>query len=648
MDILQTIPGIGPKTKKLLEKLQIYSAKDLLYHFPSRYLDFSQTKNISDLIVNDVATIKAQVISFVNLKTRRGISMQKIMVSDSSGQIQIIFFNQDYLRSTLKIGDKYSFAGTIGSFSGKLCLTSPEYGDLHTGKIVPIYPQTAGLSSKLLRKLITQTLSLYKLPDLPDPIRTKHHLEPINDSLLNMHFPANYDKLETSQQDLAIREILELQLRSMYLKQSWDKRRVQKVLIYKKDQEQKIISSLSFELTPSQAIAWEEIKTDIFSTKKPANRLLEGDVGSGKTVLALLCCTQALANSTTSVIVAPTEILAMQHYQKFSTSVDSKDLLLLTGSKKAKPDNNPKIIITTHAIFFKDEALLQKISLVVIDEQHKFGVAQRSYFETKDTSPHILTMTATPIPRTVNLALLGHLDISTLSLPPGRLPVKTYIVPQQKQSDCWNWVDTQISSHKSQAYVVTPLIESSEILDTLSAAQTTYTDLREKLPNQSIALLHGKQRSAEKEKIMADFKDNKTNILVSTPVIEVGVDVPNATIMVILSPERFGLAQLHQLRGRVGRGQSQSYCYLFTNSALSRLQVFAKTNSGHDLAQFDLENRGAGEIFGTLQHGFATSKLAKTSDLELIKKAQKILVDLKPYLSKKDNLLREITQVALN
>ncbi len=649
MDIIQTIPGIGPKTKKLLEKLNIFTTKDLLYHFPSRYLDFSQTKNISELLINDIATIKAQIVSFVNLKTRRGMSMQKLVVGDSSGQLQIIFFNQDYLRNTLKPGETYSFAGTISTFSGKICLTSPEYGDLHTGKILPIYPQTAGLSSKLLRKLITQALSLPKLPDLPQSILVKHQLEPLSQSLINIHFPTSFSKLEISQENLATREILELQIKSMYLKEAWARRRPQKILQYKQLAEDMLINKLPFQLTSSQLQAWKEIKIDLFSPQKPTNRLLEGDVGSGKTVLALLACTQALENSTTSVLIAPTEILAQQHYHNFLKFIDKDQILLLTGSKKSKLSVTPKIIITTHAIFFKNQELLKSISLVVIDEQHKFGVAQRSYFESKDISPHILTMTATPIPRTVNLALLGHLDISTLSLPPGRLAIKTYLVPEQKQPSCWNWVSEQIKQHKSQAYVVAPLIEESENLDSVDSVQTVFENLQKILPQHRIGLLHGKQRPAEKEQIMSDFKSQTIDILVSTPVIEVGIDIANATMMVILSPQRFGLAQLHQLRGRIGRGQAQSYCYLFTNTTTGRLQYFSQTNSGHQLAQYDLHSRGAGEIFGTLQHGFTmASRLNQLSDLDLIKKAQNILSDLKPFLGKENDFTKDLRQVALN
>ncbi len=644
---IQTISGLGPKTKQKLEKLNIFTSKDLLYHFPSRYLDFSLHSKISELKLNDTVTIKVKVLSFYNINTKRGMGMQKITVSDSSGKLDIIFFNQKFLQSVFKLDEQYSFAGTVTSFAGKLCLISPEYGDLHTGKIIPIYPQTAGISSKLLRKLIANTLPYSNLLDYPKPVLEKYKIDNILDSLTEIHYPKNQSNLERAKSNLALREVVELQLKSHLLKQDWDKHRLSNKLSFFQKEEKDFLNKLPFTLTPSQDTAWSEIKKDLIS-QKPTNRLLQGDVGSGKTVIAMLSCLLALANKTTSVVIAPTEVLALQHYNTFKQNFQEKDLQILTGSKKNKIEKN-KIIITTHAIFFKKDLSLDNISLVVIDEQHKFGVSQRSFFENKNTLPHILTMTATPIPRTVNLTLLGHLNVSVLTSPPsGRLKVKTHIISTTKQNDCLKWVEKELHTNSSQAFVVAPLIETSESLEGVSSAKNIQEYIQKLLKNTTVELLHGKQKPSQKEQLMQDFKNNKFGILVSTPVIEVGVDIPNATSMIIFSPERFGLAQLHQLRGRVGRSDKQSYCFLITDKPSQRLEMFCKTTDGATLALYDLKNRGAGEVFGTLQHGFSNSmRLAKTSDLELINKAQLIVNSLLQtnYLNK--NYLQS-QRVALN
>jgi len=645
MDI-QTISGLGPKTKQKLEHLGIHTIKDLLYHFPSRYLDFSKISKISELQLNDTATIRVQVLSFINLKTRRGMSMQKLVVADETGRLSIIFFNQNYLQSSLKIGEKYSFAGRVGIFSKSLTLQNPEYGDLHTGKIVPVYPQTAGVSTKLIRKIVTSALLKNDLLDFPENILNKYSIQPIRTSLNQIHFPKSNPELEQAQTNLALREIIDLQLQSYKIKEDWKKQKLTKQIAFDQKSEDIFRKKLPFKLTSSQEKAWLEIKDDIFS-KRPTNRLLQGDVGSGKTILAMLSCIQSLKNKTTSIVIVPTEVLAQQHYQNFSKYIDKKDIVLITGSNKNKFEEN-KIIITTHAIFFKKELSLDTISIVIIDEQHKFGVSQRSFFEHKNKVPHILTMTATPIPRTVNLTLLGHLDVSVLDAPPsGRLPIVTKIINEKRLTDCLSWIHKEYVQNKTQAFIVAPLIEMSESLEGV----VSVSDLEEKVKNilkqAKVGLLHGKLKPKDKEQIMSDFKENKTSILVSTPVIEVGVDIPNATSIIIFSPERFGLAQLHQLRGRVGRGDKQSYCFLVANRPSARLNMFTNTKDGNKLALFDLSNRGAGDIFGTLQHGFSNLKLANTSDIELINKAQKVLKDLlkiKFFNTKQEKSLR----VALN
>ncbi|MBU0486262.1 MAG: DEAD/DEAH box helicase, partial [Proteobacteria bacterium] len=388
-------------------------------------------------------------------------------------------------------------------------------------------------------------------------------------------------------------------------------------------------------LTKDQKKVWKEIKTNLISQSHTTNRLLVGDVGSGKTIIAILSCFLAYLNNSLSVILAPTEILAQQHYKTFSKllKIFKINIYLLTSNSKIKIENIKKssIIISTHAILYKKKSLLKKIALVIVDEQHKFGVKQRSTFNFSQNPPHTITMTATPIPRSISLTMLGNLSISNITtMPKNRLPVKSFLVPNHKKQDCYQWIKKEIKKTKCQAFVVCPFVEESETLTSIKSAKKEFEKFSKKIfPNLKLDLLHGKTKSVKRQQIIKNFQKNKTNILITTPIIEVGIDIPNSTILIIQSADRFGLAQLHQLRGRIGRGQQQSYCYLFTDSdnqkALNRLNFITKHQNGLKIAQYDLKTRGPGEVFSTLQHGFPSLKLANLSNTKLIALSQKIL-----------------------
>lgn len=643
MESLTQIPGVGTKTLEKLQKLNITKPQDLLYHFPYRYVDFSNITSIINAQENENITIKGQLLNFQNIFTRSHKNLQKAVVADKTGQINLLWFNQPYLSKNFKVGENYSFAGTISIFQGKKTMIAPVSGQYSTGKIIAIYPETSGLTSNWFRKTIQtflpQLLNEVK-ETLPSSIIKKHSLSDLKDSLYQIHCPQNSQKLETARYRLSLQEILSIQAQSWLIKKDWLTKSPKKILKNTKIFDQKIkklISSLPFKLTDAQIKVWQETKLDITNDKKVTNRLIQGDVGSGKTIIALLACYLTYLNNSLSLFLAPTEILAQQHFatfQKFFKKL-KVPIFLLTSSNKIKLDDIPKnaIIIATHAAIYQKTAIQKDIALLIIDEQHKFGVKQRSFLGDLKNLPHCLTMTATPIPRTISLTLLGNLDISVIdTLPQNRLPIKTFLVQPQKISQCYSWIQNQILTTKCQAFIVCPFIDISETMQSVKSAKVEFEKLKEIFPKLKLSLLHGKIKSKDREKIISDFQKNKTNILVTTPIIEVGVDIPNSTIMIIQSAERFGLSQLHQLRGRVGRGESQSYCYLFTESdqdkAQNRLKFMEKHSNGLKIAEYDLQIRGPGETFSTIQHGFPSLKLANFSDTQLISTSQKILSDL--------------------
>lgn len=631
------INGIGPKTASKLSGLNIENDLDLLFHYPHRYLDFSKTIPISKVKLNENCTISGQIIHLQNIFIRHSKSLQIIILKDKTGQIELTWFNQPFLVKNFKMGETWAFAGTPTEYHHQLTMFSPEYGQYNTGKIIPIYPETKGLGSRWFRKTINLNFNKL-LQEINDPIPSKllseYHLLPLDQSLKGVHFPSSLSHLEKSRFRLGFDEIISILVQSSIQKKSWELLKPKHILKIDKTIDSKIkklISKFPFTLTESQINAWIEIKNDILSTLKTTNRLLCGDVGSGKTVLAILSAYLTSLNQHQTLILAPTEILARQHHQTFTKYLPKIPIYFLS-THTSVPDSLPtnSIVIATHAAIFQKEKFIDNTALLIIDEQHKFGVKQRSFLNST-TPPHTITMTATPIPRTISLTYFGNLDISTLKNPPdNRQIIKTFLVPQNKIFNCYQWLQTDIKTRHSQAFIVCPFIEESETAITIKSAKKEFEILQTVFPNLKLALIHGKTDIKSREKILADFSKNKINILVTTPIIEVGIDFPNATTIIIQSADHFGLSQLHQLRGRVGRGELQSYCYFFTESttdiSLNRLNFLTKNSDGFKIAEYDLQTRGPGEVFSVFQHGFPSLKIANFSDLKLIE-FSKIFLD---------------------
>lgn len=630
MNSLSSIPKIGPKTIEKLNRLQIFSPLDILYHFPARYVDFSHIQKISELSVNSAATIFGTLQKFNNIFTRSHKNIQIATVFDNSDSINLIWFNQPYLSKNFIVGQTYSFAGTVTLYQNKKTIIGAMSGSKNTGQIIAVYEETRGLKSSFFRQIIS-TLNLPVVETLPVPILKKYNLLNLSTALTQIHHPTNSQMLAKASYRLGLDEILSLQSVSFLNKQQLSSQKVKQVFV-DSPKIAKLIKKLPFVLTRSQVDAWQEIKSDLLGTK-PSNRLLQGDVGSGKTIVALLACYLAYQNKSTSLLIAPTEILAKQHLATFQKILKTK-IYFLSGKHKPKKIPKGSIIIATHAAIYQKKWFSANIGLLIIDEQHKFGVKQRSFLFDSISPPHCITMTATPIPRTVSLTIMGNLDLSTLdSVPQNRLPVKTFVVPENKYTDCYRWLATHILKTREQAFIVCPFIEPSETMATVKDATSLFKHLQQEVfTSLKLALIHGKMKESERQKVLAGFASNKIDILISTPIIEVGIDFPNATTIIIQSADRFGLAQLHQLRGRVGRSSLQSYCYLFSEStsdvAKNRLNILKNNHNGQQIAEYDLKNRGPGDAFSIIQHGFPSLKIANYNDYELINTGQKIIKDL--------------------
>lgn len=637
---IESLPNTSVITVRRLKSLGINSYFDLLNYYPRRYENYSLVSSIGRLQMGETVTIKGVVKEGKFQVTRRGTRLQVFKIADDTGAISVTFFNQPYLLRLLKPGLPVSVAGKVVEFWARLTIEPKEYEIIngnpkHTGRIIPVYPEYRGLSSRILREKISYLVENIKgesqLEFLPEAIIKDAGLIDEKTALLQIHFPNDMETANLAKKRLAFDELFLIQLSSLLVKQQWRKEVVASVFTKNQKMENKIdrfVKNLPFILTKGQKQIWEEIKKDLLKPT-PMNRFLQGEVGSGKTVVAALSAYLSYLNGYQTLLMAPTEILALQHYKTmkelFARSDDPKISLLTSTEKNLSGD----VIIGTHALVTK-KAKFSRVGLVVVDEQHRFGVAQRQALKEKGVNPHLLTMTATPIPRTVALTLYNELDLSYLSdMPVNRIPVKTYFVPKTKRMSGYEWIKKQIDNEKAQVFVVCPLIEDSkhETMKSVKAAKSEFEYLKTKIFSRyRLGLLHGKLKSKEKEKIMTDFKNRVYDILVSTPVVEVGIDVPTATIIVIEAAERFGLASLHQMRGRVGRGQKQSYCLVFSEvespEIVSRLKFFAATRQGNILAEKDLENRGAGNIYGLEQHGVVDLKIASMSDLETIKKTR--------------------------
>lgn len=617
-------------SKTALEKLNIFSDEDLLHHYPFRYEDLTKTET-------------GTVVSSRNLYTRSGKTLQKFIVRTSVGNRELTFFNQPYLIKTLKPGVKISLAGDEYEVNGPL---------IHTGRLVPVYPETKGISSKMLRRWIYNLLLITKLEDwLPEKIKQKNNLIDLNSALQQIHFPANQLQIDAATRRLSFDELFLLQLEARERKSDWQEKKLPHQFTIDQEKILNLISSLPFSLTSGQNRCLKEILADL-AVDKPMNRLLQGEVGSGKTVLAAMAMYAAYLNGFQAVLMAPTTILVHQHFRTLKTIFPRTDIKidLITSGKTT---HNGDFLVGTQALLFKK--VNNKIGLVVVDEQHRFGVKQRSQLLTGEITPHLLTMTATPIPRTVALTLYSDLDMSVLDeIPQGRATVKTWVIPSEKRLSAYRWIESQIKTHQTQAFIVCPLIEPSEkeTMQDIKAVTHEFNQLKSVFNQLKLGLIHGRLKNKQKDNILEEFRKNKINILVATPVIEVGIDFPNAAMIIIENAERFGLAQLHQLRGRVGRSEKNSYCLIFSQnqSALKRLKYLETSYSGLKLAELDLKLRGPGDLYGLKQHGFLQLKLASLTDLNLINLTRQAALDYQPltWLLKKQLEKHKINFIAPN
>ncbi len=639
---------IGAVTAKRLKILGIETIEDLLFYFPMRYDDFSETILIKDLKEGVNANIKGTVELIQNKRSpKKRINITEALISDETESLKIIWFNQPFIAKNLKAGDLISLSGHVESDYTGLMMQSPEYekinkdgNGLHTQGLVPIYHTTANLTQKQLRFLTSQITNLTsEINDfLPDETKKRQGLLSLSDAIQKIHFPKNTEEMDKAKSRLAFDELFIIQLQSQLIKKENQENIANSISFFEKDTKN-FVDNLPFTLTDSQKkSAWEIIQD--LEKEKPMMRMLEGDVGSGKTVVAALAMLNASKNKFQSILMAPTEILAKQHFESLKKLFTKKTIKIglitqndkkisgSTGKLKAEDvTKEANIIIGTHALIQK-KINFKNLGLAIIDEQHRFGVKQRKELIKKagKKSPHLLSMTATPIPRSLALTIYGDLDISIINeLPKGRKKIITRLVDEAKRQLAYNFIKDQIKTGR-QVFVVCPLIDESDKLGAKSVKQE-YEKLNKIIfPDLKIEMLHGKLKPQEKEEIMRNFLDKKIDILVSTSVIEVGVDVSNASIMMIEGSERFGLAQLHQFRGRVGRSGYQSYCLLLSDNnspqTTKRLEALVKYNSGFDLANIDLKLRGPGEVYGTNQKGFPDLKIANLFDHKIIKKAR--------------------------
>ncbi len=664
---LKVLPGIGPKNAHNLEKLGLHKLEDLLYFFPRRYDDFSKMKPINQLRFGEELSVAGTVQKSQLREIKGNRTLFEAIISDGTGALRVSWFNQPWLEKNIRPGVQIVLSGKVDMYLGRLCMNNPEWElldqeHLHTNRIVPVYPLTAGLSQKVLRRIMYQTVSFWasRVADfLPDDIRSAGDLIPLSQALRQIHFPDSDSDLHAARERLAFDEIFLIQLGVLRQKQNWQNRNAR---IFEVSDEwlRAQINRLPFPLTNAQQRALHEIRADL-SSGRPMNRLLQGDVGSGKTVVAALAIAIITASGAQAALMAPTSILAEQHYRSFQkllvrTNLDDSapfapnEVRLLVGDtpekekqeiRQALLSGEIKVLIGTHALI-EDPIEFKQLQLAVIDEQHRFGVSQRSALRAKGDNPHLLVMTATPIPRSLALTIYGDLDLSVMDeMPAGRQPIETHIFTPLERERAYSFIRSQVRQGY-QAFIIYPLVDQdqSQTDDALAAVQQQQRLQSEVFPDLKIGLLHGRMRPEEKDQVMRQFRDKQYHILVSTSVIEVGVDVPNATVMLIEGANRFGLAQLHQFRGRVGRGNAKSYCILIPDdedaAENERLSAMVETNDGFVLAERDLQQRGPGEFLGTRQAGFADLRIANLTDVHTIEKARNLaqqLFEKDPQLS---------------
>lgn len=628
---VQYLKGVGPNRARVLSHLEIKTIEDLLYYFPRSYQDRSKFKKIIDLISGEQETVLAEVIGKQEVKTRNRFTISKLVISDGFSLAYVVWFNQPYLLKNFRKGMQIMVFGKVERKMGEIQLLNAEIevvGEKEEplGGIFPIYPSTNGFSQKIWRLIIRNALAMVRCSlkeFLPKKIKNKYKLMGIEAALENIHFPKNMEWMEAARKRLVFEELFLFQLGLALQRNSIksEKKGISHQL--KGELINKLMDCLPFQLTAAQSKVLEEIKKDL-QDHRPMTRLVQGDVGAGKTIVATIALAYAIQGGYQGALMAPTEILAEQHFQSLSRLLAPLGIrvVLLIGGLTKKEKNKLieqikkgeiDLVIGTHALI-QEEVSFANLGLAVTDEQHRFGVMQRVALQQKGANPDILVMTATPIPRTLALTLYGDLDVSVINqLPPGRKPIQTHWATFQSRSKVYSFARKQIEQGR-QVYMVCPLVEESEKLSAKAATELASNLQNEIFPNLNIGLLHGKMKPKEKDQIMKQFREGLLDILVSTTVIEVGVDVPNATVMIIENSERFGLAQLHQLRGRVGRGNHQSYCILLadpkTEEGQKRMRIMVQTENGFRIAEEDLKIRGPGEFLGIKQHGFPNFRAA--------------------------------------
>ena len=654
-----TLPGIGKRRAELLENLAVRTVQSFLHFYPRRYEDYSTLKTISRLEYGERTSLLATVWEAGGRKTRTGRYLFRAILSDNTGTLEVTWFNQRYLEGKIKTGMQILVSGKVDEYLGRLVMNSPEWElverkNITNARIQPIYSLTEGIRQRWMRQTMQHALSAWakRVPDtLPTALRKQYNLLPLERALWGIHLPDNLEHLKSAKRRLAFEEALYLQIGLLRQKLLW-KSVPGREIETSSGERKALIATLPYALTNAQQRSLDEMIRDITSGQ-PMNRLLQGDVGSGKTVVAALLLGLTALHGLQAALMAPTEILAEQHYKGLSKlfanfPAPQPQLGLLTGSTpkaeretiyKALAEGSLQVVVGTHALI-QDAVSFKELALVVIDEQHRFGVEQRGALRQKGYNPHLLVMTATPIPRSLELTVWGHLDVSVLDeMPPGRQPITTRLLFPRERERAYTFIRSQVAEGR-QAFIIYPLVEASDKIEAKAAVDEHTRLQKEIFPDLRLGLLHGRLRAADKEKVMTAFAHGELDILIATSVVEVGIDVPNATVMLIDGAERFGLAQLHQFRGRVGRGQHQSYCLLLASNTAAesseRLKIVEATIDGFVLAQKDLEMRGPGQFLGTQQSGIPELPMAILADTRLlheVRAAAQALLDIDPELT---------------